>query len=80
MSQAHLEKELAHERAQVEKLKALLDAERNHIESLRIALRMLEPKRITSPEAADTPQQPSTEEASPGSPFTTKEGVCCMNR
>lgn len=73
MNQVHLEKELAHERAQVDKLKALLDAERSHVESLRMALRMIEPRRTTSPETADIPQQPSIDEASPGSPSTAKK-------
>ena len=52
-----LENELAHERAQVDKLKALLDAERAHVESLRMALRMIEPGTTTTPsEAAATPE------------------------
>lgn len=56
-----LENELAHERAQVDKLKALLDAERAHVESLRMALRMLEPgKPIPSEEPTHEP--PSQEQ------------------
>jgi len=39
---AQMERDLAHERAQVDKLSALLDAERAHNESLRTAMRMLE--------------------------------------
>lgn len=37
-----LQNELAHERAQVDKLKALLEAEQEHVNSLRMALRMIE--------------------------------------
>lgn len=60
--QVHLEKELAHERAQVDKLKALLEAERNHVESLRMALRMIEPGKDT---AQTTSQDSSTENSGP---------------
>lgn len=56
-----LENELAHERAQVDKLKALLEAERAHVESLRMALRMIEPgKPIPSDEP--TPEPSSLEQ------------------
>ena len=52
-----LENELARERAQVDKLKALLEAERAHVESLRMALRMIEPGPNTQPkEVAPTPE------------------------
>lgn len=66
MNQAHLENELAHERAQVDKLKALLDAERAHVESLRMALRMIESgtntpaKEVAATPAQTTPEPPST--------------------
>jgi len=67
MNQSHLEKELAHERAQVDKLKALLDAERAHVESLRMALRMIETREtrapITQPESQNVPSQSETNEA-----------------
>lgn len=58
--QAQLEKELAHERAQVDKLKALLEAERAHVESLRLALRMIEPSKNTRP---TTGQDASTKDS-----------------
>lgn len=47
-----LQADLAHERAQVEKLQALLEAERSHVESLRMALRMIEP----APSPDDNPE------------------------
>ncbi|WP_344721780.1 hypothetical protein, partial [Enteractinococcus coprophilus] len=60
---AQLEKELAHERAQVEKFKALLEAEQNHVESLRMALRMIESgKTTTSLTSSDFPTQDSESE------------------
>src|SRR5699024_12754018 len=60
-----LENELAHERAQVDKLKALLEAERAHVESLRMALRLIEPG--THPASSETT---STTELSTGHPTT----------
>lgn len=66
MDLVHLEKELAHERAQVEKLKALLEAERNHVESLRMALRMIETKKPNPPEAAVTTPEPAPDQATSG--------------
>lgn len=56
-----LENELAHERAQVDKLKALLEAERAHVESLRMALRMIEPGKAAPPAA--TAEEPSSAHA-----------------
>ena len=57
-----LENELAHERAQVDKLKALLEAERAHVESLRMALRMIEPSKSNATEKStaieETPLTP----------------------
>lgn len=47
--------DLVHERAQVEKLKVLLEAERNHAESLRLALRMIEPGKISIPAPRQDP-------------------------
>lgn len=61
--QAHIEKELAHERAQVDKLKALLEAERAHVESLRMALRMIE--------AAPAGPRESTASSPPHPDFST---------
>ena len=57
-----LKNELAHERAQVDKLKALLEAERAHVESLRMALRMIEPSKSNATEKStsieETPLTP----------------------
>lgn len=58
-----LENELAHERAQVDKLKALLEAERAHVESLRMALRMIEPSKPAPSEESTT--EPSSLEQTP---------------
>ncbi len=65
-----LENELAHERAQVDKLKALLDAERAHVESLRMALRMIEPGTAHQPKEPTTAAETSAEHARP-EPATT---------
>ena len=66
MNQVHLEKELAHERAQVDKLKALLEAESAHVESLRMALRMIESAPTGSPEStASSPPHPDSAAAAP---------------
>lgn len=58
-----IENELAHERAQVDKLKALLEAERAHVESLRMALRMIEPGKPVPSE--DPTPEPSSQEQTP---------------
>lgn len=58
-----LENELAHERAQVDKLKALLEAERAHVESLRMALRMIEPSKSDEPKEAPTPEVSQSQES-----------------
>ena len=65
MNQVHLENELAHERAHVDKLKALLDAERAHVESLRMALRMIEPRQDASPPTLHTAAEAATPESTP---------------
>jgi len=46
---AQLQNELVHERAQVDKLKALLEAEQEHVNSLRMALRMIEARPAVQP-------------------------------
>ena len=58
-----LKNELAYERAQVDKLKALLKAERAHVESLRMALRMIEPAKPNPSE--DPTHEPSSQEQTP---------------
>jgi len=68
-----LENELAHERAQVDKLKALLEAERAHVESLRMALRMIEPSRPTASPEASTDTEQSTEKISSEPASATKK-------
>lgn len=77
MNQVHLENELAHERAQVDKLKALLEAERAHVESLRMALRMIEPGISSPPTTAQdvastrTVSEPSSEQTMSEQPPTS---------
>gem|GEM_PF-6198179 len=48
--------DLAHERAQVEKLKPFLEPERNHVENLRMVLPIIEPGKIEEPKTASTPE------------------------
>lgn len=59
-----LENELAHERAQVDKLKALLEAERAHVESLRMALRMIEPAATAPPSETKSTKRSAPEQHS----------------
>lgn len=55
--QAQLRADLAQERAQAEKLQALLDSEREHTASLKMALRLLQagPTNRTTPAASPQP-------------------------
>lgn len=62
---AQMERELAHERAQVDKLTALLEAERAHNESLKTAMRMLESAPDTGTGAAQQMDGPERPEQSP---------------
>lgn len=52
--------ELARERAQAEKLAALLEAEREHVNSLRMALRMIE-ANVPAPSQVETRAEPVQE-------------------
>ena len=62
---AQLMNQLVHERAQVEKLTALLEPERDHVNSLKMALRMLEGP---SPVAQHSPH------LDPSHPHQTRHG------
>jgi len=74
--------ELARERAQAEKLAALLEAEREHVNSLRMALRMIEAK-VSAPsqgepradpvkEAPRAPEIPGSEKPQQGPRFFSR--------
>lgn len=66
---AQLRADLAHERAQVEKLQALLEAERAHVESLKIAMRMIE-RAAPKPSEPPKPEEPTSTPETPEHPRT----------
>lgn len=66
--------ELAQERAQVDKLKALLEAEKEHVNSLRMALRMIEAKSPVSEPEVETPKVESLQQTT-GSHFNRPPGL-----
>lgn len=67
---AQLRSDLVHERAQVAKAQELLAAERDHVASLKMALRMIEKAPTPAPEATPTP----------GNPFETNDGTAAPRR